>query len=362
MRMLSPEEYIRGKQKTMNNKKTKRILVVLCLFLLAFAVVFGLRYFQGVPSVVTSSPSTPANATGESSVESIQDEAVPLAGGTVGEVVRLTTRMTIDPVDAPVIRPAAPTAAPTATPTAEPTATPTTNPTTEPTTEPTATPTAEPTATPTTAPTATPTAEPTATPTATPVVVSTAATRLLDRVNALLEQYNACTTNDEKKALLGAPNYSLGNDAFRTKVLADMGGSWEQLEEEVVDATEYQQDKTLYVQVYMSGLSSDFIPVVYTTQNPDRSGNQWSTNLVYDEEDAAWMEYTQKHPSNDSREGYYMTNLAKPGTYDALMETMETSAVWQEVVVPEPEEETSVASLSAESPPADPPADPPAEG
>ena len=186
--------------------------------------------------------------------------------------------------------------------------------------------------------------------------------RLLERVNALLEQYNACTTNDEKKALLDAPNYSLGNDAFRAKVLADMGGSWETLEEEVVDATEYQQDKTLYVQVYMSGSSSDFIPVVYTTQNPDRSGNQWSTNLVYDEEDAVWMEYTQKHPSNDSREGYYMTNLAKPGTYDALMETMETSEVWQEVVVPEPEEEASAAPLSAEAPPADPPADPPAEG
>ena len=38
------------------------------------------------------------------------------------------------------------------------------------------------------------------------VVVSTAAIRLLERVNALLEQYNACTTADEKKALLEAPN------------------------------------------------------------------------------------------------------------------------------------------------------------
>ena len=339
--MLSPEECIRGNQEVMNNKKTKRILIVLSLFLLAFAVVFGLRYFQGTPAVVASSPSNVAASTGDDSVESIQDEAVPLAGGTVGEVVRLTTNETIDPVDAPVIHPAVPTAAPTATPTAEPTAEPTANPTAEPTAE----------------PTATPTAEPTATPTATPVVVSTAAIRLLERVNALLEQYNACTTADEKKALLEAPNYSLGNDAFRAKVLADLGGSWETLEEEVVDATEYQQDKTLYVQVYMSGSSSNFIPVVYTTQNSGLNGNQWSTNLVYDEEDATWMEYTQKHPYNNSRVGYYMTNLSKDGTYDALMETMETSEVWQEVVVPEPEEESSEETSSVETPPADPPAE-----
>ena len=143
MRMLSPEECIRGNQEAMKNKKTKRILIVLSLFLLAFAVVFGLRYIQGTPVVVASTPSNAAASTDDDSMESIQDEAIPLAGGTVGEVVRLTTNETIDPVDAPVIHPAAPTAAPTATPTAEPTA----NPTAEPTAEPTATPTTEPTAT-----------------------------------------------------------------------------------------------------------------------------------------------------------------------------------------------------------------------
>ena len=135
-----------------------------------------------------------------------------------------------------------------------------------------------------------------------------------------------------------------------------MGGSWEQLEEEVVDATQYQQGNTLYVQLFMSGLSSDFVPVVYTTQNPDRSGNQWSTNLVYDDESDVWMEYTQKHAYNDSRVGYYMTNLRAEDSYDALKDTMETSPVWEEVVVPEPEP-----AAPADPPVADPPAaDPPA--
>lgn len=169
-----------------------------------------------------------------------------------------------------------------------------------------------------------------------PADESTVATRLLDRANALLAEFYACQTTEEKRALLEATNNSLGNDAMRAKLLADLGGSWEQLEDEIVDATQYQQDKTLYVQVYMSGLSDDYVPVVYTTQNSDRSGNQWSTNLVYDAEDAAWMEYTQKHPYNDSRQGFYMTTLYNnEDGYDELKDTMEASDVWQEVVVPE---------------------------
>ena len=168
-----------------------------------------------------------------------------------------------------------------------------------------------------------------------PVVVTSTAIRLLERANALLTQYNACTTMAEKRALLGAPNNSLGNDAIRTKLLADLGGSWEQLESEVVAATEYQQGKTLYVQVYMSGVSSDFVPVVYTTQNSDRSGNQWATNLVYDDTAATWMEYTQKHPYNSSRVGFYMTTLGNnEDGWEELQDTMETSPVWQPVDVP----------------------------
>jgi len=168
-----------------------------------------------------------------------------------------------------------------------------------------------------------------------PIVTLTAAQKLLERSYALLNQYNACTTMEEKRVLLGASNYSLGNDALRAKLLADMGGSWELLEEEVTDATEYQQEKTLYVQVYMSGSSSDFTPVVYTAPNSDRSGNQWATNLVYVENEATWMEYVKKHPYNDSRVTYYVTGLAPEGSWDTLQETMETSDLWQEVELEE---------------------------
>ena len=123
---------------------------------------------------------------------------------------------------------------------------------------------------------------------------------------------------------------------MRTKLLADLGGSWEQLEDEVVDATQYQQGKTLYVQVYMSGLGSAYVPVIYTTQNSDRSGNQWSTNLVYNDEDGNWVEYTQKHAYNDSRIGFYMTTLYNnEDGWEELKDTMETSPVWEEVIVPE---------------------------
>lgn len=164
------------------------------------------------------------------------------------------------------------------------------------------------------------------------VVISSAAIRLLERAYALLAQYNAATTTAEKRAILEAPNNSLGNDAFRSKLLADLGGSWEQLEADVVAVTEYQQGKTLYVQVYMSGISSNYVPVVYTTQNADRSGNQWATNLVYNDETATWMEYTQKHAYNESRVGFYMTTLYNnEDGWEELKETMESSDVWQPV-------------------------------
>jgi len=172
-----------------------------------------------------------------------------------------------------------------------------------------------------------------------PAVVTSAAIRMLERANALIVQYNACTTMAEKRALLGASNNSLGNDAIRTKILADLGGSWEQLEVEVVAATEYQQGKTLYVQVYISDVSTSYVPVVYTTQNADRSGNQWATNLVYNDETATWMEYTQKHAYNDSRVGFYMNPLKdNEDGWEELKDTMEESPVWQPVVVPAADE------------------------
>ena len=303
----------------MKNKFQRTALVVVgILMMLLFVVWMGSSSANG--AVVASSPEYDALSTdGEAVLENIADANIPLAAPlTAKRVVLEIEPEQIDVTDAEEV-PARATATPvlpTPTP-AEPTATPE---------EPTPTP-EEPTPTPE-EPTPTP-VEPTPTP-------SSAALRLLERANTLLAQYYACTTNEERRELLGASNYSLGNDAIRTKLLNDLGGSWEQLEDEVVDATEYQQDKTLYVQVYFGELSSDFAPVVYTTQNADRSGNQWATNLVYNDETATWMEYTQKHAYNDSRVGFYMTSLYNnEDGWDELKDTMETSPVWQPVEVPE---------------------------
>jgi hypothetical protein len=326
-------------------------------------------------AVVASSPafdSQTLNASAEQ--EHIADSTIPLAAPSGAETVRLVAKPTqvdthnVQQPAAPTATPVLPTttpvlptptpAEPTATP-AEPTATPA-EPTATPV-EPTATP-VEPTATPV-EPTATP-VEPTATPaepTPTPVVRTSAALRLLERANALLAQYNACTTMDEKRALLGASNNSLGNDAIRTKLLADLGGSWEQLEDEVVDATQYQQGKTLYVQVFISDVSTNYVPVIYTTQNPDRSGNQWATNLVYNDETATWMEYTQKHAYNDSRVGFYMTPLYNnENGWEELKDTMEESPVWQPVVV-EDESDSSIESDASAASEAPAPSEIPAE-
>ena len=167
-----------------------------------------------------------------------------------------------------------------------------------------------------------------------PVDKSTTATRMLDRAYTLIAQFNACTNSAEKRALLGITNNNFSNDSFRKKILSDMGGSFEQLEAEVVASTEYQQGKTLYVQVYISGKSSAYEPVVYSTQNSDLSGSQWSTNLVYDDDTATWMEYTKKHTYNDSRVGYSLAGLnGVEGGYDELKDTMESSDLWQPVEV-----------------------------
>lgn len=167
-----------------------------------------------------------------------------------------------------------------------------------------------------------------------PIVESTAATRLLERAATLISQFHGCTTSAEKRALLGVANSNFSNDSFRAKLVSDMGGIWEQLEEEVVDATAYQQSKTLYVQVFIAGKPAAYEAVVYSTQNPALSGNQWSTNLVYNDETATWMEYTKKHPYNDSREGYKINGLYNNDDgWDALKETMDESDDWQPVEI-----------------------------
>jgi hypothetical protein len=289
----------------MNKKVLRAMLLTIGLLLIAFAVV--LMSGSGASKAVVAS--TPIYETlsvdAEATEETITDSEVPLAAPQAIETIQLTVipvKEAAPVAEAPVVE--APVAE-------EPVKE-------EPVTE-------EPV-----------TEEPV---TEEPVVVTSAAIRMLERANALLVQYNACTTMAEKRALLSAPNNSLGNDAIRTKLLADLGGSWEQLEAEVVAATEYQQGKTLYVQVYISDVSTSYVPVVYTTQNADRSGNQWATNLVYNDETATWMEYTQKHAYNNSRVGFYMTGLRdNEDGWEELKETMEESPVWQPVEVPATDE------------------------
>ena len=54
------------------------------------------------------------------------------------------------------------------------------------------------------------------------------------------------------------------------------------------------------------------------------------------DEDGNWVEYTQKHAYNDSRVGFYMTTLYNnEDGWEELKDTMETSPVWEEVIVPE---------------------------
>lgn len=282
----------------MKKKSLRAILVTLALLLIAFAVVLTSGSLAS-EAVVASTPAYEAQSVdAQAERETIADPEVPLAAPQTIETLQLT----IIPVqedsftdEAPIVKPPI---------VKEPVEE-------EPASE-------EPAS-----------GEPASEET---VVISSAAIRLLERAYALLAQYNAATTTAEKRAILEAPNNSLGNDAFRSKLLADLGGNWEQLEADVVAVTEYQQGKTLYVQVYMSGISSNYVPVVYTTQNADRSGNQWATNLVYNDETATWMEYTQKHAYNESRVGFYMTTLYNnEDGWEELKETMESSDVWQPV-------------------------------
>lgn len=309
----------------MKNKKARTTLLTIGMLLLALAVLSGSRPLPKELTSVQTQVNGSVDAENSKELEQIADEATPLAGTVIptAQTVQLVAQQ--EPVaEEPTKEEPAPEDPVKEEPVAE-----------EPAPE---EPVEEEPAPEEPAPEEPVEEEPTPEEPAEeepPVVTLTAAQKLLERSYVLLNQYNACTTMEEKRVLLGASNYSLGNDALRAKLLADMGGSWELLEEEVTEATEYQQEKTLYVQVYMSGSSSDFTPIVYTAPNSDRSGNQWATNLVYVEDEATWMEYVKKHPYNDSRVAYYVTGLAPEGSWDTLQETMETSDLWQEVELEE---------------------------
>ena len=311
----------------MNRKKLWIVLLPLLLLIVA-AVLVGFGAFSG-NHMVASTPIYDEPAEENPTVETIADETTPLAG------TQPVQPLDIEPVVVRVYAPAQTNSAPEQIPfESEIVPAPETPVTEDPAPE---TPVTEDPA-PETPVTEDPAPEE-------PVDKSTTATRMLDRAYTLIAQFNACTNSAEKRALLGITNNNFSNDSFRQKILSDMGGSFEQLEAEVVASTEYQQGKTLYVQVYISGKSTAYEPVVYSTQNSDLSGSQWSTNLVYDDDTSTWMEYTKKHPYNDSRTGYSLAGLnAKEGAYDELKDTMESSDLWQ------PVDETPDAEAPAEAP------------
>ena len=320
----------------MNRKKLWIILLPL-LFLLVAAVLVGLGAFSG-NRMVASTPVYDVPASENPALETIQDETTPLAGtqpvqpldiesvvvrvyapaqaNTAPEQIPLESEIVPAP-EAPAAEDPAPVEpAPVAPVTEDPA------------------PVAP-------APEAPAKEEPAP---AAPVDKSTTATRMLDRAYTLIAQFNACANSAEKRALLGITNNNFSNDSFRKKIVSDMGGSFEQLEAEVVDSTQYQQGKTLYVQVYIAGKSTAYEPVVYSTQNSDLSGSQWSTNLVYDDDTATWMEYTKQHPYNDSRVGYSLAGLnGKEDGADELKDTMESSDLWQPVDVTPDTEAPAVA-------------------
>ena len=164
-----------------------------------------------------------------------------------------------------------------------------------------------------------------------PVIYSTVAEKWYAEASDLLARFNACSTKEEQKKVLEATNMALNNDAFRAKLLKDNGGEWDQLEAKVVSATQYQQGKTFYVQVYMAKYNGEFTPVIYATQNKDTTGNQWATNLVYNPETKTWNEYVKKHPYNNGRESFGMHSLNNSMSWEELKETMAVSEKWEEV-------------------------------
>ena len=188
----------------MKNKVLRALLLSLGLLLLAFAVVL----MGGSPAdgaVVSSSPVYSQSVDAAAQLETISDSAVPLAAPVVPETLVLT--QVIEPEAAPAEQPVAPLPAQQEPVSEEPAAQ-------EPVKE---EPAKEEPVSEEPAPQEPVTEEPVA---EEPVATTSAATRLLDRANTLLTQYYACANTAEKRALLGATNNSLGNDAIRTKLLA----------------------------------------------------------------------------------------------------------------------------------------------
>lgn len=129
----------------------------------------------------------------------------------------------------------------------------------------------------------------------------------------LQERYNACTNLDEKRALLNSTG-AVGNDQLRQQLLREMNEELGnegmlKLEDEVLDQTQNQAGKDLYIQAFYpkNEDGKDFGDTVLLFASdrenlPASNENPWKTNLVYmeNENNGNWYEYIKTHPYNDS--------------------------------------------------------------
>lgn len=84
----------------------------------------------------------------------------------------------------------------------------------------------------------------------------------MDAAQDLLDRYNACTTLNEKRELLNCTG-AVGNDQLREQLMREMNEALEndgmlKLEDEVLNQTQNQAGKDLYIQAY-------YVPGAYET-------------------------------------------------------------------------------------------------
>lgn len=117
-------------------------------------------------------------------------------------------------------------------------------------------------------------------------------------------------TAEQKREYLDITNNDFSNSNFRAKILAENGGEWELMPQSVLAKTAYQKTSSeLRIQPYFFGTKWDE-SIIYANTAKDTAGsNLWATNLVFNHENGKWYEYIVKHPYNDSRESFGMTNL-----------------------------------------------------
>ena len=146
------------------------------------------------------------------------------------------------------------------------------------------------------------------------------AEKCYEEASDLLEQFNGCANDAEKRALLEISNNNLSNDSFRSKLYKENGGEWDELEPEILAATANLLDKVLYVQPFMlteSGVMTR--PVIYAGSVAEVDGpNRWATNLVYDAENGTWYEYDNVNQWG-TLSSYSMTNLWNKLSWDEFM-------------------------------------------